>query len=630
MGGSNMQNKYFTKAASAVALIWALLQIYLILKPGEMLPTQLRAIHLGFALVMLWLTKPLKLKRLQLPEPLIIIGKLVLCAASVGVCLYIFLNAERFDFYAYGYTDLDKFVSVLGILIVLYATYRILGPTLVIIAGLFIAYALLGSYIPGNFGHRGYGVITLSTKLFLTSDGVFGSILGTSATLVFIYLIFGGILQTMGGGDFFTDISYAGFGAQRGGPAKMAVVSSALFGSISGSTIANVVTTGTITIPLMKRIGYKPEFAGAVEATASTGGQIMPPIMGATAFIMAQMMNVPYSEVVLAAFVPAILFYLAELLMVDFEAAKTNMTGLPKDSLPDIKKVLASGWHFVVPFIIMLYVLFVMKFSAQHAALYAIISMVVLVGIKNRGKNIIRDTAAALIEGAKSAITVAIPCACVGLVVGVILLTGLGLEFSSLMRSMSGGYLFPLLLIMMITSLILGMGVPTTAAYILVQVIAVPSMIELGVSPMAANLFCLYFAVISSITPPVALAAITAANIAGADPFKTGWLAVRLGISGFVIPFVFIYQPGLLLSGTLPEILLACLSCTLGITALSGGLQQYFFGILKRWETAALFVIAVCLITPNVTLDVIGYILFAAFICLRKVSLQKQGLPLAW
>lgn len=261
------------------------------------------------------------------------------------ICAYIVANAARYDFYAYGYTPLDKVVAVVGVMLILLATLRVLGPSLVIIASVFIVYGLLGKYIPGTFGHRGYKVITLAAKLFLTSDGVFGSILGTSATLVFIYLIFGGFLQVMGGGKFFTDLSYAGFGSKRGGPAKMAVVSSCLFGSISGSTIANVVTTGTITIPLMKDIGYKPSFAGAVEAVASTGGQYMPPIMGATAFIMAQMMNVKYSSVVKAAFVSAILYYLALLLMVDFEAAKTGMKGLSKDSLPVVKQVLKDGWQ---------------------------------------------------------------------------------------------------------------------------------------------------------------------------------------------------------------------------------------------------------------------------------------------
>lgn len=625
-----MQKKTVDMIASGIALVWALIQMILIIKPGGLLPTQMRAIHLGFALVLLWLTKPLTFKRLHLPAAAVWTGKILLSTLSAAICAYILMNAERYDFYSYGYSNIDKIVSVIGILLVLYAAYRTLGPALVVITMAFIAYALLGKYIPGNFGHRGYQTITLATKLFLTTDGVFGSILGTSATLVFIYLVFGGFLQVMGGGKFFTDIAYAGFGSKRGGPAKMAVISSCLFGSISGSTIANVVTTGTITIPLMKDIGYKPAFAGAVEAVASTGGQLMPPIMGATAFIMAQMMNVAYAEVVKAAIVPALLFYLALLLMVDFEAAKTGMKGMSKDTLPSIKAVFAQGWHFLVPFVVMLYVLFVMKYSAQFAALYAIVIMVILVGIRTRGKNFLRDVLDSLISGAKSAVTVAIPCACIGMVVGVILLTGVGLEFSSLMRHLSGGALFPLLLIMMITSLVLGLGVPTTAAYILVQVIAVPSMLELGVNAMAANLFCLYFAVISSITPPVALAAITAANIAKSDPFKTGWVAVRLGISGFVIPFVFVYQPGLLLSGNVVEILTACISCTLGVIALSGALQQYFFGALEKWEMALLLVIGFALITPSTILDAAGYALFAVFTVWRKISLKKQGLPMKW
>ncbi len=256
--------------------------------------------------------------------------------------------------------------------------------------------------------------------------------------------------------------------------------------------------------------------------------------------------------------------------------------------------------------------------------------MVILVFIRKPSKDILKKSAESMISGAKSAITVAIPCACIGIVVGVILLTGLGLEFSSLMRKLSGGNMLPLLLIMMLTSLILGLGVPTTAAYILVQVIAVPCLIELGVNAMAANLFCLYFAVISSITPPVALAAITAANIAKADPFETGWTAVRLGISGFIIPFVFVYQPGLLLIGSVKEIVIACLSCTLGVIALSGALQQYFFGKLKKVETVAMFLLGFCLITPNTILDIVGYVGFALFVLIRYLSCKKEGVQFAW
>lgn len=605
------------KFSTVVALIWAFYQIGILLKPDFLTLTGQRAVHLGFGLALLWINKPFKLKKWEPPKVCQICDTITLCTLTVFIAGYMCYNAPRLEFYAYGYSTIDKAVAIIGILLVLEGTRRVLGPALVLISGVFIAYGLFGKFIPGAFGHRGNTITGLATKLFLTWDGVFGTVLGVSASLVFVYLLFGGFLNVMGGGKFFTDLSYAAFGSKRGGPAKMAVVSSCLFGSISGSAIANVVTTGSITIPLMKDLGYKPEFAGAVEAVASTGGQYMPPVMGATAFIMAQMMGVTYPEVVKAAIVSALLYYLALLLMVDFEAAKTGMKGLPKESLPKIKQVMKDGWHFLIPFAVMLYFLLYLRYEAQFAALYAIISMIIMVFIRRPSLSIIKQTANALIEGAQSAIAVTVPCACIGLVVGVVVITGVGLEFSSLMRTLSGGFLFPLLLIMMVASLILGLGVPTTAAYILVSVLAVPAMLELGVPAMAAHLFCFYFAVISVITPPVALAAFTAAGIAKADPFKTGWTATRLGIAGFVVPYVFVYQPGLLLMGTIPEILISVVSCTIGIIALSGALQGYLLGSLSKIEIGMLYVVAIGLITPNVILDIVGYALFVIFIAER-------------
>lgn len=617
------------KLSAYVAILWATYQLFIIVKPALVSLTGQRAIHLAFGLILLWINKPFKLKKWTPSASVQAFETVLLCALTSGMAFHMVTNAARLEFYAYNYTLMDKIVSVVGILLVLEGTRRVLGPALVIISGLFLAYGIWGKYIPGTFGHRGNTVVRLATKLFMTWDGVFGTVLGISASLVFAYLLFGGFLNVMGGGKFFTDISYAALGHKRGGPAKMAVISSCLFGSISGSAIANVVTTGSITIPLMKSLGYKPEFAGAVEAVASTGGQYMPPVMGATAFIMAQMMGVTYPEVVIAAIVSALLYYFALILMVDFEAAKNNMKGLPKESLPKIKDVMKEGWHFLVPFAIMLYFLLVVRYEAQYAALYAIISMVIMVILRNlkNVKEVGKQVIQAMVEGAESSIAVTVPCGCIGLVVGVVTTTGVGLEFSALMRSLSGGHLFPLLLIMMVACLILGLGVPTTAAYVLVSILAVPAMLELGVPLMAAHLFCFYFAVISVITPPVALAAFTAAGIAKANPFKTGWTATRLGIAGFIVPYVFVYQPGLLLMGTIPEILIAICSCTLGIFALSGALQQYMMGTLNKFETAVLYVVAICLVTPNTMLDVVGYVLMAAFLVYRH---KKTNRPHIW
>lgn len=291
-----------------------------------------------------------------------------------------------------------------------------------------------------------------------------------------------------------------------------------------------------------------------------------------------------------------------------------------------------EGWHFLIPFAVMLYFLLWLRYEAQFAALYAIISMVIMVFIRypKDWKKVLKQTTDSMIEGAQSAIAVTVPCACIGLIVGVVTITGVGLEFSALMRAQSGGNLFPLLIIMMVACLILGLGVPTTAAYVLVSILAVPAMVELGVPMMAAHLFCFYFAVISVITPPVALAAFTAAGIAKANPFKTGWTATRLGIAGFIVPYVFVYQPGLLLMGTVSEILIAIVSCTLGIIALSGALQKYMLGKLNYWlETGALYLAAFGLVTPNTTLDIMGYVVFFGFIIYRYAINKRNGLTLS-
>ncbi|MDP3386245.1 MAG: TRAP transporter permease [Eubacteriales bacterium] len=593
------------KITKSLAFAWVAYQIFLVISPGVLSLLGQRVVHLGFALLLVWCIKPFHFKKEN--TSLQSIETIALIALTLGIVTYLIVNSTRLELTPWGYTWLDKVVSILGIIFILEATRRILGKTMVIVALVFFSYGLFGNLIPGTFGHSGYSLTELSSKLFLTYDGVFGVVLGVSTSLIFIYLIFGSFLNVMGGGKFFTDISFALFGSTRGGPAKMAVVSSCLFGSISGSAIANVVTTGTITIPLMKKIGYKPAFAGAVEAVASTGGQYMPPIMGATAFIMAQMMGVEYVTVIKAAFVSAILYYFALILMVDFEAGRTGMKGIDKDELPKIRKVMADGWHYMIPFSLMIYLLVVLKWQPQIAGLYSIISIVVLELMRKPNLKTIKNIVVSLEEGARSAVMVAIPCATIGIVVGVVLNTGIGMQFSSLMRSMAGGNLFPILLMTMITSLVLGLGVPTTAAYILVAIIAAPSLVELGVPLMAAHLFCFYFAVISVITPPVALAAYTAAGIAKADPNETGWIATKLGIAGFLVPFMFVYQPGLLLMDDALGIFIAILSSTIGIAALSGALQNYFFGSINRIERSLLLISSLCLIFAGLFTDLIGY-----------------------
>lgn len=593
------------KLVTFLTICWPLYQIVLVLKPELFSLLSARVIHLGFGLLLVWFTKPLVIKK----ENTLVkfLDTIILSIFTVITVFYLHLNTERFELQPWGYTRLDEVISIVGILMVIEATRRVLGNTLVFVVLFFLSYGLFGNLIPGDFGHVGYSVTELGSKLFLTYDGIFGVVLGVSTSLIFIYLLFGGFLNVMGGGKFFTDLSFAMFGGRRGGPAKMAVISSCFFGSISGSAIANVVTTGTITIPLMKKLGYRPAFAGAVEAVSSTGGQFMPPVMGATAFIMAQMMGVTYVEVVKAACIPAILYFAAILFMVDFEAAKCGLVGMQKSELPTVKKVMREGWHYVIPFAVLIYLLVIVQWEAQIAGLYSIVAMVVVEFIRKPRWRTCVEVLHSVQEGARSAIAVTVPCAVIGIVVGVVLYTGVGLQFASLMRSFAGGLLLPILIVMMICSLVLGMGVPTTAAYILVAIMAVPSLVDLGVPVMSANLFAFYFAVVSVITPPVALAAYTAAGIAKADPMETGWNATKLGIAGFLVPFIFVYQPGLLLIGSLPAILMAIVSSLCGIIGLSGVLQNYFFGSINPYKRACLLICSLCMIYPGLYTDIIGF-----------------------
>ena len=609
-----------------LSLVWCAFQLFIVINPETVHLMSQRVIHLTFALVFLWIVKDqMFVNRIMLNR--ILTG--ILIAVTLAICYYLVMNADRFDFRPYGETALDSIVAVTGLILVLEATRRVMGWALVIVAAVFMLYAVFGYLVPGPLQHRGVDFIYISEQLFFTLQGVFGQVLGISASLIFIYLLFGGFLLALGGGDFFTKLAYATVGHTRGGAAKVAVVASAFFGSISGSAISNVVTTGTITIPMMKKLGFKREFSGAVEAVASTGGQILPPVMGATAFVMADMMGVSYGSIVLAAAIPAVLYFVAVLFMVDFEAAKMGIQGIEKKELPSIKQVLKEGWHFLIPFIVLIYLLLFLRWEAQTAGLWAIISMVLVQIIKEprlaSGKKIVNS----ITEGTKSAITVAIPCAAIGIIVGIVLMTGLGLSFTGIVSSLAGNNIFPLLLMMMIGSLIIGMGVPTTAAYVMLAVLMVPTIIGLGVPPIAAHMFALYFGILSVVTPPVALAAYTAAGIAESNPFKTGVIAFKLALSGFIIPFVFVYQPGLLLEDTIINIMIVTITTLMGIVALSASIQNYYFGPINIAMRLLLFVNSVFLIFPGfVFISISAFIILTVFqiVNFRRKKMKTQDL----
>ncbi len=607
------------KIATVIAICWSLFQLFAVFYPSVFHITAHRAIHLCFALVLCALLFG-DLLRSQTRLAKWMNGAFILAfiAGSLALTYHMLSNAERFEVRPYGMTTMDSVISVLGLILILEGTRRIIGWSLVLVAAFFILYGMYGDLIPGALGHGGGTFLDVSERLFYSADGVYGQILGISATIIFIYLLFGGFLLTLGGGEFFTDLSSALVGSTRGGAAKVAVLASAFFGSISGSAISNVVTTGTVTIPMMKRLGFKPEFAGAVEAVASSGGQILPPVMGATAFVLANMMGVSYMEVLVAAAVPAILYFVSLLFMVDFEAAKTGIKGIDKKDLPDVRDVMRRGWHFFVPFIVLIYLLLFIRWEAQKAGIYAIGSMVVMELIRRPSLETIKKLVEGLAVGARTAISVAIPCATIGIVVGIVLSTGLGLSFTTIVRSFAGDSTLSLLLIMMVGSLVIGMGVPTTAAYVMLAVLMVPVLIDGGVVPMAAHMFALYFGILSVVTPPVALAAYAAASISKGNPTVTGFIAFRLALAGFIIPFMFVYQPGLLMIGSTQEILLAVCSGFAGVICLGGVMQNYFFGRIHWGVRGILAIACIVLVTPEY--DLVGFVLFVAVAILQIVK----------
>lgn len=521
-----------------------------------------------------------------------------------------------------------SFEIVLGIMLVaslLEITRRIMGPILPAIAMVALLYALFGPYMPAGLAHRGYDLERLASYIFLSDDGVYGVPTGVSATVVVMFVIFGSFLQSSGAGTVFRDGAFAIFGRVRGGPAKVAVVSSALFGTISGSAIANVATVGTFTIPLMKGVGYPARFAAGVEAVASTGGQIMPPIMGAGAFIMAQVLGVSYGTVALAAVIPAALYFYMCLVTVDLQALKCGMKGLPASELPRIGTVLKEGWHVVVTLSVLIFLLVGVRLSPNKAALYCIVLCIVLSWLSQSSKMKGKEIIDALVDASRGMVSVALACATAGIVVGVLGLTGLGLKMSSLLVAWSGGSLLLLMILTMITGAILGMGLPTTGVYIILSVLAAPALIKLGVNSLSAHMFVFYYGVMAAITPPVALAAYAAAGIAGADYMDVGWEAVKLGLAGFLVPFIFVYDPAILGIGSFWQVAHVVFIAIVSVTALAMAIQGAPFA--RRLSRGLLCVGSMLLLAPGVITDISGLGLIIAVVIYERIMKKRHKKP---
>ncbi|WP_312644609.1 TRAP transporter permease [Hydrogenoanaerobacterium sp.] len=585
------------------------------------LPAQLqRMVHLGFVILLGYWLYPATAKgdRTKM-HPL----DFVLGLVFVGVAGYYIVNYKGLVSRSGAYTTLDLIVGAIGILLVLEACRRIVGMPIVVIASVFILYAYFGPYMPGFMNHRGYGIPRIISHLFYTTEGIMGMPIGLCATFIFLFILFGAFLEKTGIGQFFIDLSNGIAGFSAGGPAKVAVLTSALQGTVSGSSVSNTVTTGSFTIPLMKSLGYSPEFAGAVEAAASTGGQIMPPIMGAAAFLIAEAVGVNYFDVAKAAVIPALLYFSGIWIMVHLEAKKLGLKGVPREKLPKIWPLLRDKGHLLLPLVAII-ALLIMGKTPTFSALGGIAASVVVPFLRKSTWVPIKDVASALVAGAKNTIGVACACGVAGIIVGVVTLTGLGLKLGEGLFSLTGGLILPTLFFTMITSLVLGMGVPTTANYLITSVIAAPIIMKLGVPALAAHMFAFYFGILADITPPVALAAYAGSAISGGNAFKTGCIATKLAIGAFIIPYIFVLSPELILIDTVwYEVIQIICTSMIGMLGVSACMTGYLMGKTAWWERILLLVGGLMLIIPGLVTDVCGIGLVGGVAAFQYVTHRK-------
>lgn len=550
----------------------------------------------------------------------------ILIAATVFSMGYIVVENKVLEnrlAFVTPFTTVQLVAVIMLVVLVLEATRRLTGLTLPIACLIFLAYAFWGDRFTGVLGHAPLSAKRILEQISITSEGIFGSSLGISATYVVIFIILAGFLETTGAGQFFIDIASSATGTKRGGPAKIAVVGSCLFGSISGSSVANVVSTGTFTIPLSKSVGYPSYFAGAVEAVASTGGQLMPPVMAAVAFIMADNLSVPYISICGAALIPAVLYYWSLFSMVDAKAVKLGIAGLKKEQLPKGREVLKNGWFLALPFLVLI-ALMMMNYTPMKAGFYAIVSLLVILLIFDRKKLNWANITNALENGAKGVISVSVTSACAGIIVGVIMITGLGLKFTSIIATVSNGNLLIALILSAVVAIILGMGLPTVPAYIVMSSLVAPALIKMGVAPMAAHMFVLYFAVLSCITPPVAIASYAAAAIADANAIKVGFESVRLAVVAYIIPFVFVYNPVLLFDGKPIDIFLSFATAVLGCMALTWAIEGVVEGKIPWWARIVSLLAAAFLVWPEHLSDVFGVVIFAVLYYFYRYKVKKR------
>lgn len=618
-----MQNKV-KKATSGLvfllSLFFVLFHIYTAMF-GVVSGVGQKALHIGIIMTIYFLREMIKPDR----KTVLRVLDVLLCIGVVASVTYLISIDKTLALRSGIVYKTDIIFGLFFIIALLEATRRVVGNSLTIVVLCFVAYAFLGQYLPSFLRFAGMSIKRFVEVMYLGSDGIFGVALYSSAAFIVLFIILGAIFQETGMGNFFTDLATLGFGKYSGGPAKVAVVASGFFGSISGSAIANVISTGTFTIPMMKDCGFKDEYAGAVEAAASTGGQIMPPVMGATAFLIAEILNISYFDVVKAAFIPAILYYVAILMTVHLNAKKNGLRGVAPEKMPNAKAVLCKC-YLATPLIALLVMMGVYRMTVARAGLYCIIMTVVLVELSPETRIDWACFKRIIVGSINGTIPVAIACAVVGIITGVVMATGLGFRLSTILLNLANGNMLALLVLTMIASLIMGMGMPTTAAYMVLEILVAPALVKMGVVPIAAHLFILYFGIISNITPPVALAAYAASGLAKSNPTKTGVQAFKLAISGFILPFMFVYNPILLCQGSFLQILQSVVTSLIGVYCLSCAMENFFV----RWRTpiierVVLLATALLLIHPATITDVIGLSVIAVLYVGNRVLNRPKG-----
>ncbi|MDD4711356.1 MAG: TRAP transporter permease [Eubacteriales bacterium] len=639
---------------SIVAIVFAIIQLYHTFNP---LP-YIRPLHVGLVMLLAYLLYPAKktMRKDTIPW-----YDIVLALVAFGVCMYQVVNLRALNA-RLRLVDYQYVLAIIGIVLLLEATRRVVGLPIVIIASLFILIAVFGQYMPG-FLKSNNSWKRIVAHLWYDQEGIFGAAIGACTTFIFLFMLFGAFLEKTGVGEFFIDLANALAGHTRGGPAKVAVISSALMGTVSGSSVANTVGTGSFTIPMMKKIGYRPQFAGAVEAAASTGGQIMPPVMGAAAFLMVDSVGLPYGEIVKAGVIPAILYFSGVFLIVDLESKKHSLLGMPRDQMPRLNKIMSERGHLMLPLALIIFVLVGTSLTPAYAALIGIAAAAAVGYIKTLfdllvpGKKDIgaimaqrtglkgRDYFGCLESGARGVLSVALACGTSGIVSGIITVTGIGARIGDGFTQLAGGNLLLLLFFTMITSIILGMGVPTTANYIITSSVMAPVVIRAmaislpqvvehlsglggGYVNLPAHMFTFYFGIVADITPPVCLAAMAGAAIAKAEPIKTGFEATRLAIAAFIIPYMFIFSPELLMVGA-PwfEILRVMIGALIGMFGIAMGLQRFYLKKLNILQQVMALAGGLMLIETALLTDIIGLSLIGLVVLWQRIETKGKIIP---